>query len=168
MIPLVLVLVIAALAAYTDVRTRRIPNVLPAALLCAGMVLAALHGWQSAAISAGLFAGVFALGTILFALKLFGGGDVKLIAAASATLGWPHAAPFIICTMLAGGVLGIVLSIARGRLRPVLENLKAVAFPLLSGVRPAPISSAVGTMPYGLAIFAGAAALAFGTAIGLV
>jgi hypothetical protein len=67
--------------------------------------------------------------------------------------------------MLAGGVLGIVLSIARGRLRPVLENLKAVAFPLLSGVRPAPISSAVGTMPYGLAIFVGAASVAVGSAL---
>ena len=167
MIALVLVLVIAAAAAYTDVRTRRIPNALPAVLLCAGIVLAALHGWQSAAMSIALFAGVFAFGTFLFALKLFGGGDVKLIAAACATLGWPHALLFLICTMLAGGLLGLYLSIARGRLRPVLENVKAVAFPLVSGVRPAPITSAVGTMPYGLAIFAGAAALALGTAFGL-
>lgn len=167
MFVLTLVLVIAAIAAYTDVTTRRIPNLLPAVLLGAGVVLQAFHGWQSAAISIGLFLGTFAFGTFLFSLKLLGGGDVKLIAAACAALGWPAAAGFLIYTIIAGGILGISISVARGRLRPVIENVKATAFPLLSGVRPAPISSAVGTMPYGLAIFAGAATLALVNALGL-
>ncbi len=167
MIVLTLVLVIAAIAAYTDVRSRRIPNALSAALLGAGITLHAMHGWQSAAISIGLFLGVFAFGTFLFSFKLIGGGDVKLIAAASAALGWPDTVAFLLYTMIAGGVLGVTISIARGRLRPVCDNVKTIVFPLLAGVRPAPISSAVGTMPYGLAIFAGAATLALGNAFGL-
>lgn len=165
---LVLVLVIAAVAAYTDVRTRRIPNALPAALLAAGITLHAMHGWQSAAISIGLFVGVFAFGTFLFSYKLIGGGDVKLIAASAAALGWPDTAAFLLYTMLAGGLLGVALSLAHGRLRAVCGNVKTIVFPMLSGVRPAPLSSsAVGTMPYGLAIFAGAATLALGNAFGL-
>jgi prepilin peptidase CpaA len=167
MIVLGLVLVSAAIAAYTDVRSRRIPNAVSAALLLAGLTLHAFAGWQSEAISIGLFLGVFAFGTMLFSFKLLGGGDVKLIAAAAATLGWPDTAPFLLYTMVAGGILGIIISIARGRLRPVLNNVKALVFPMLSGVRPAPISSAVGTMPYGLAIFAGAATLALCNALGL-
>jgi prepilin peptidase CpaA len=168
MIALTLVLVIAAIAAYTDVRSRRIPNALPATLLAAGITLHALHGWQSAAISIGLFLGVFAFGTFLFSFHFIGGGDVKLIAAAAAVLGWPDTVAFLLYTMVAGGILGIALSIACGRLRPVCDNVKAIVFPLLTGVRPAPISaSAVGTMPYGLAIFAGAATLALGNALGL-
>lgn len=167
MIVLTLVLVIAAIAAYTDVTSRRIPNLLPAVLLCAGVTLHAIHGWQSAAISIGLFLGAFAFGTFLFSLKLLGGGDVKLIAASCAALGWPDAPAFLLYTIIAGGILGISISIARGRLRAVARNVKSMAFPLLSGVRPAPISSAAGTMPYGLAIFAGAAIVAIGNALGL-
>jgi prepilin peptidase CpaA len=168
LIALSLVLIIAAVAAYTDIKSRHIPNVLPASLLAAGIALNALHGWQSAAISVGLFLGVFALGTFLFSFGLIGGGDVKLIAAAAAALGWPDTVAFLLYTMLAGGVLGLLMSAARGRLRPMFANVKSIVFPMFSGVRPAPISSsAVGTMPYGLAIFAGAATLALGNAFGL-
>jgi prepilin peptidase CpaA len=165
MIALALVLVFAAIAAYTDVTSRRIPNALCALLLCSGLLLQAMHGWQNAAIGIALFLGAFALGTLLFSFKLLGGGDVKLIAAACAALGWPAAGAFVLCTIVAGGILGISISVARGRVRPVFENVKSMVFPLLSGVRPAPISSAVGTMPYGLAIFAGAASVAVGTAL---
>jgi len=167
MIVLIWVLTTAAIAAYTDVTSRRIPNALPAALLAAGIALGALHGWQSATIGIGLFVGVFAFGTFLFSFGLLGGGDVKMIAAASAALGWPDTAAFLLYTMVAGGVIGLSMSAARGRLRPMFDNIKAIAFPMLSGVRPAPVSSAVGTMPYGLAIFAGAAMLALGNAFGL-
>jgi prepilin peptidase CpaA len=167
MIVLSLVLVIAAVAAYTDVTSRRIPNALPAVLVVEGITLHVLAGWQSAAISICLCLGVFALGAFLFSLGLIGGGDVKLIAAAAATLGWPDTLPFLFYTVIAGGFLGIAISLARGRLRPVLANVKALAFPMLSGVRPAPIASAVGTMPYGVAIFAGAATLALTNALGL-
>jgi prepilin peptidase CpaA len=168
MIVLTLVLITAAIAAYTDVTSRRIPNALPAALLAAGIAVNAMHGWQSAAISIGLFLGVFAFGTFLFSFGLLGGGDVKLIAAASAALGWPDALAFLLYTMVAGGILGLSMSAARGRLRPMFANVKSIVFPMLSGVRPAPLSSsAVGTMPYGLAIFAGAATLALGNAFGL-
>lgn len=167
MVVLILVLSVAAAAAFTDVTSRRIPNVLSALLLCSGVALQATHGWQSAIISIGLFLGAFAFGTLLFSFNLLGGGDVKLIAAACAALGWPLAAAFLLYTIVAGGILGISISVARGRLRPVIENIKAMAIPLFSGVRPAPITSAVGTMPYGLAIFAGAATLTVGNALGL-
>lgn len=167
MFGLMLVLLATAAAAYTDVTTRRIPNVIPAILLAGGLVTAAFGGWSHAAISIGLFIGVFALGTALFSLKLIGGGDVKLIAAAAAALGWPNSAAFLIYTILAGGVLGIIIAIARGRLRPMLLNLRSMTLPMLSGVRPAALPSVAGSMPYGLAIFAGAATLAVGEALGL-
>jgi len=162
-----LVLICAAIAAYTDVTSRRIPNALPALLLAAGIALSALHGWQSAVIGIGLFLAVFALGTVLFSFGLIGGGDVKLAAAASAALGWPDTAAFLLYTMVAGGIIGLAISVARGRLRPTLANVKALAFPMLSGVRPAPVSSAAGTMPYGLAFFAGAAVVALSNVFGL-
>ncbi len=167
MIGLSLVLIAAAIAAYSDIKTRRIPNALSAALLAGGLALHATAGWQSEAISIGLTLAVFAVGTFLFSLKLIGGGDVKLLAAASAALGWPDTAAFLLYTIIAGGVLGVAITIARGRLRPMLSNLKTMALPALFGLRPAAVPSAVGSMPYGVAIFAGAAALTVGTTLGL-
>lgn len=166
MIALALVLIAAAVAAYTDVRTRRIPNTLAGAVLAFGLTLHAFDGWESFAISVGLCLAVFALGTGLFAFKLIGGGDVKLLAAASAALGWPDTAAFLLYTIIAGGILGVAIAIARGRLRPVIFNLKSMIFPVLSGVRPAAVPSAVGTMPYGVAIFAGAVILAIDSTLG--
>jgi prepilin peptidase CpaA len=165
-IALSLVLVAATIAAYTDLRTRRIPNALSAALLVAGLSLSGTAGWQHAAIGVALFGAVFAAGTALFSLKLIGGGDVKLLAAAAAALGWPDAAVFLLYTILAGGALGVAIAVIRRRLRPMVSNLRTMIFPVLTGVRPAAIPSAVGTMPYGLAIFAGAAALTLGNALG--
>jgi prepilin peptidase CpaA len=166
MIALALVLIAAAVAAYSDLKTRRIPNELAAILLVAGLTLSATRGWQSAAVSIGLCLLVFALGTLLFSFKLIGGGDVKLLAAAAAVLGWPDTVAFLLYTILAGGVLGLATAIVRGRLRPMLSNLKAMLFPVLSGLRPAAVPSAAGSMPYAVAIFVGAAALTVGDALG--
>lgn len=166
MISLGLVLGATAIAAYMDVTTRRIPNVIPATLLVAGLALTAFAGWQTAFVSIGLCVAVFILGTLLFSLKLIGGGDVKLLAASAAALGWPNSAAFLLYTILAGGIIGVVIALLRGRLGPMLANMRAMIFPVLSGSRPVALPSAVGSMPYGLAIFAGAAALALCTVFG--
>lgn len=164
---LTLVLIASAIAAYTDVRTRRIPNALPAGLLAGGLGLSAAAGWQQAAIALSLFAVVFAFGTLLFSFHLIGGGDVKLLAAAAAALGWPDTAAFLLYTILAGGVLGLTIAVFRRRLRPMFTNLRNMAIPVLSGMSPGAVSSSVGSMPYGLAIFAGAVALVAGSTLGL-
>lgn len=162
-----LVLCASAIAAYTDLRTRRIPNAVPAGLLAAGLLLAATGGWQHALMSTGLFVAVFLVGTLLFSLKFIGGGDVKLIAAAAAALGWPDTAAFLLYTILAGGLIGVAITVWRGRMRPMLANVRAMFTPVLSGLRPSTLPSVVGSMPYGVAIFAGAATLAAGDTIGL-
>jgi prepilin peptidase CpaA len=53
--------------------------------------------------------GLFVAGFALFALGLFGGGDAKLLAAAGLWFGWPQTMPFLMLTVLAGGVLAIVV-----------------------------------------------------------
>ncbi len=167
MIAFALVLLAAALAAYTDLTRRRIPNGLVFALLVCGLAVHAMHGWRQLAIALLIFLAVLFFGLPLFAARITGGGDVKLMAAAAATLGWPDAATFVLYTLVAGGVLGLSYSIARGRLRSTLAGVGALALPMLSGVLPAASPSRSATMPYALAIFAGAAALAIGNAFDL-
>ncbi|HEV3152341.1 MAG TPA: prepilin peptidase [Candidatus Baltobacteraceae bacterium] len=149
-----LVLVAALAAAVCDVRTRRIPNALVGALLLAGIVANAFGGWKPVAVDVLLVAAVVIAGTFAFSLKLIGGGDVKLLAAAAGTLGYPACVFFILCTLVSGGLIAVAYAAMRGRLRATFANVQTMAIPVFAGVRPARPDGT--PMPYALAIFAGA------------
>ena len=84
----------------------------------------------------------FAAGFFLFALKMVGGGDVKLLAATSLWAGPALILSFIFITAIAGGVIGLaMLLLQRRRAVPVsVDNAH--------GAAPA-------VMPYGVAIAVG-------------
>jgi prepilin peptidase CpaA len=154
-IALALVLVASFVAAIADIRTRRVPNVLCAALFVSGLALSAFSGWQAAAADLAIAAIVIVLGTFAFSMKLIGGGDVKLLAAAAGTLGYPAGAAFLLFTLLCGGIVGIAFAALRGRLAGTFSNVRAMALPVFAGV--APVRPQAGlAMPYAVAIFTGA------------
>lgn len=97
-------------AALSDLRSLIIPNRYPIAiaLLYPAYVLAAGHAidWPGGLMVAG---GTFAVGLALFALRLTGGGDVKLLTAIALWAGPGLILPFFLVTALAGGVLAILL-----------------------------------------------------------
>ena len=131
-------------AAFTDIRTRRIPNALVVILACLGLVRLALDLWAGSALAAvGLdlaLAGlVFLAGTALFATGLMGGGDVKLMAAASIWFGTAGTAEFLISTVLAGGALACFFLMRRGARR----------------IAGGPSASSGDSLPYGVAIALG-------------
>ena len=148
------VLVMCAAAAICDVRAQRIPNVLVGILFIAGLALNALAGLQYAGMDVVITIAVLILGTAAYALKLIGGGDIKLLAAAAGTLGYPTAVGLILFTFLAGGVIALAVSAARGTMRTTVANIRGVALPMMSGVAPPRLQSGT-PMPYALAICAG-------------
>lgn len=167
MIAIVLIVAASAVAAYLDLKRGRIPNALVLVLLLCGLTVQAMHGWAQPVIALAIFFITLAAGLPLFAMKIMGGGDLKFMAAGAATLGWPDALLFLLFTLLAGGVLGAAYSIARRGLRATVASVSALMFPMLSGARPATADVRAGTMPYALAIFAGAAIIALGNALDL-
>jgi prepilin peptidase CpaA len=113
-----------ALACVTDLRTRRIPNVLTISA-AAGAVLfhLATGGWQAAGWSiVGLFVGAL-LFLPMFALRGMGAGDVKLLAAVGAWIGPGQVAVVALATSLVGGVMAVVVALAYGYLRKALTNI---------------------------------------------
>lgn len=101
-------------AAARDVATRLIPDAVPIALVGLGVLYRILTvGWAGAGVS--LLAGclIFA-GLLGLAMRgWLGGGDVKLIAALSTGLTLDQVWLFIVATVFAGGVLGVVYIIGR-------------------------------------------------------
>ncbi|MEL0253267.1 MAG: prepilin peptidase [Novosphingobium sp.] len=76
-------------AAFTDIRRRQIDNWLNAAIALSAPVYwwaAGLSLWPDIAIQLGLTLGVFIALAGLFAFKMMGGGDVKLLSALAL---WP-------------------------------------------------------------------------------
>lgn len=156
---LALVLGASLVAAVTDLRTRRIPNALVIALLACGLAANALNGWQAVGTDALIVVAVLLAGTVAFSLRLIGGGDIKLLAAAAGTLVYPTCVTFILFTLLCGGVLAVVFAAVRGRLGATITNVQAMALPLFAGARPVRPQDSI-AMPYALAIFGGAACTA--------
>jgi prepilin peptidase CpaA len=150
-----LVLAASLLAALSDVRTRRIPNALVIGLFACGLAANALLGWQAVTIAVAIAILMLFAGSVAFSMRLIGGGDVKLLAAAAGTLGYPSAISFLLFTLLCGGVLAVAFSAARGRLGATIANVQSMTLPLFSGVRPVRPEDSI-AMPYALAIFAGA------------
>ena len=118
-------LTIAGAACVTDLRTRRIPNVLTIGAALAGLVFqfatGGVEGLGQAALGWLLGALVFLLP---FALGGLGGGDVKLLAALGAWLGPADALWLVLYTGVAGGVMAVAVSARYGYLGTALQNVR--------------------------------------------
>lgn len=152
---------VAATAAVTDLRDRRIPNRLTYSAMIAGLALqAAVHGWRGLLLSfAGgcLFGGVF---LFFHLVRAMGAGDVKLAAALGCIIGPAASWQVMFFTAMAGGVMAIVVMVATGRTLQTLRNTLSVAgFHARHGLRTHPVinldNPTAVRLPYGLAFAAG-------------
>ena len=165
-------IVLLLAATFMDMRTRRIPN----AIVASGMLTAlALHAVAPA--GEGLFAwpwggmGVLqsllglgsglALFMPLHLIRALGAGDVKLLGMVGAWLGAPLVIGAAVLTLLAGGVMALLVMAFSGTTRQVLANVRFMLTTALIGVQSgrlagldAPSAGSV-RLPYAVAILAG-------------
>jgi prepilin peptidase CpaA len=161
--PELIAIAIAIAACCWDVATSRIPNALT---LSAAALAIVFHAFAPAGGGAwfplvGLAAGL-AVFFPMFALRAMGAGDVKLMAALGAWIGWKSIVFVALYGSLAGGVLALVVGLRRRYLRQAFSNLKLLAtYWWVEGVKPLPaltLEAKNGVrLPYALAIAAGLA-----------
>ena len=134
------VVAISLIACVTDLRTRRIPNVLTFGAAIAGLVVhTALEGTTGALTAGGGWLTGLLIFLPFFALGGMGGGDVKLLAALGAWLGPYETLYLALYSAAAGGVLAVVIAFARGYLRTAFANvLDILRYWRESGIRPVP------------------------------
>jgi prepilin peptidase CpaA len=104
-----------AMAAAMDLFTMTIPNRISLALIVTFAIAAPLSGLGLAAIGSHLAAGLLMLviGFFMFARGWLGGGDAKLLAAASLWIGLDWLLPYLLYVTVAGGLLVIGLLLYR-------------------------------------------------------
>ena len=130
----------ASAACITDIRAGRIPNVLTFGALLIGLVAQSVApaGAGGAAALGGAFAGVLVFFPV-FALGGMGAGDVKLMGALGAWLGWSPALYTALYAAVAGGVLAVAVAWRHGYLWRAFQNVLALlSFWRVEGVRPFP------------------------------
>jgi prepilin peptidase CpaA len=131
-------LAIALAACVTDIRSRRIPNVLTFGGALAGIVFHVVTGGIDGLIlgSSGWIVGGLVF-FIPFALGGLGAGDVKLLGALGAWLG-PMAIVWVaLYTGIAGGIAAVAVALARGYLSQAFKNIYLLLMHWrVAGVRP--------------------------------
>lgn len=142
-----------AWAAYGDVRRYLIPNKISLLILATyvGFSLSSAFlpdfypsvNWFGGFIVGGV---MLAVGLVLFARGIMGGGDVKLLASASVWAGPAHIFDLLVITALVGGVLAVAVGLSRVR--------HAQTEPADSG----PVKEVA--LPYGVAIAVGGVVVA--------
>jgi prepilin peptidase CpaA len=148
---LVLISILPALvitAALKDLTSMTIPNWI-SGLLVLGFVPAAWAaglGVGEMGLHLAVGVGGLLIGMGLFAARVIGGGDAKLMAAAALWLGLKSAGLFLLWTGVAGGLFCLALIMARRSLQPYAAGTGGWMGQLLEPK---------GDIPYGVAICAG-------------
>jgi prepilin peptidase CpaA len=156
---ILLLVPLAIIIAYYDVRYRRIPNAFVLATLAGGLSINLIYAGLGGVLTS---LGGCALAFIpLFILHIFGGmgaGDVKLFAAIGAVVGTSLVMPTLLIVVLTGGVIAVYSMIRNGTVRATMQRVLMILVGLLPGwqmPRFAVPADRRHTIPYGVAIMLG-------------
>jgi len=149
----------AIMITYMDIRYRRIPNKLVLITLVGGIAVNTVaHGWSGFFASLGGMGLAFGLMFFLHAFGTMGAGDVKLFAAIGSVLGISLVPPTLLVVAVTGGVFAILKMIHAKRVTSTMLGVLQFFIGLLPGQRvprfeiPADRSY---TLPYALPICCG-------------
>jgi prepilin peptidase CpaA len=158
----VLLVLLLLLATAVDLRERRIPNWLVAwgIIIALAFHVFAYEGKGAVFALSGLGVGMAMLFP-MYALRVMGAGDVKLMGMIGTFLGGASVLGAVLASMVAGGILAIATAAGKRMLPQMFTNLgdivrqfhiKQIIGP---GVSPMPSVASVGKMPYAIAITVG-------------
>ncbi len=155
-----LTLVAVGIAMVTDLRWRRIPNLLTFPAMLVGIVLrTSFQGWEGLALSlCGLIGGPLLL-LLMHTGRGLGMGDIKLAAAVGAILGPPLTLVAMLLTALAGGMLALGSQLRPGGVLAPTLSVLCIGLPGLGRLAKAhatvPVPTAPAKIPYGVGIAIG-------------
>src|SRR6202046_1885424 len=151
-----LALALALSAAWTDWRTRKIPNWLTVPALLLGLTVhTMIAGWPGA--KTALEGAGLGLGLLLpfVLLRGLGAGDWKLMGALGAWLGAYNIILALLGTIFVAGVMGVVQVLRSGRVKQTLANMWVVFLTLVTfGMRSSKINldnPGLLSLPFGVA-----------------
>lgn len=137
-----------AFAASMDLFTMTIPNRISLALIATFLIALPFSGLGLAGAASHIGAGalMLAVGIFMFSMGWLGGGDAKIMAAASLWLGFEWLFPYLLWVAMTGGTLVSLILAYRGLALPLFLEKQPWAVRL---------HKKGGGIPYGVALAAG-------------
>jgi prepilin peptidase CpaA len=121
------VVALGGLAAWFDIRERRVPNSVTIPALAAGLAIGALGGWEGLGWALGGAAFGFFFALPFFLVGGLGAGDLKLLTAFGALLGPGRLVTAIVVMGLVGGAMAFVAMVQRRAVVRTFRNLWLLA-----------------------------------------
>ena len=119
-----LLLVVVLAAAVYDVRYRRIPNWVSVGGIASAVLANSLtHGIPGLLFSLAGFALSFGFYFLLYLIHAMGAGDVKLMGAIGALVGWKNWVAIFVIAAILGGIMAMILIISRNRVKRTFWNI---------------------------------------------
>lgn len=149
------------ISVVTDLRTRKIKNIVTFPTMAAALVLRLIFGGWGTVSGTGLLSGIVGMivgGAIFWFIARKGGmgqGDVKLMAAVGAGVGFPSVIFCFVGTGIVGGIHAIVVLLWRGEFLYALKNMGRNAVQKMRPSQTECVSYRSPKIPYGLAIALG-------------
>ncbi len=147
--------VVVVFSAWSDVRTRRIPNWLTVGGAGLGLVLQTYRGGPAGLLASlagmGLGLGMF---MALYAAGGMGAGDVKLFGAVGALVGPQHLLIVFVLTGVLGGIAAAGLALTRSKLSSAIRQTGELIFDLVRFRVPRTHENPM-RLPYGAVIAGG-------------
>ena len=120
----VLLLIVALAAAVYDVRYRRIPNWISVGGIALGVLANLLtHGIPGLLFALAGFALGFGLYFLLYLVHAMGAGDVKLMGAIGALVGWQNWVAIFVIAAILGGIMAMIVILSRNRVKKTFWNI---------------------------------------------
>jgi len=154
-----LLIPLAVIITYYDVKYRRIPNAFVLATLSSGIIINSIFGGLHGTLQS--LGGLILAFILMFMMHVFGAmgaGDVKLFAAIGSVTGAAYVLPMFLIVVLTGGVLAVVSALRAGALGSTFFRVLRILAGLLPGWQmprfAVPADKRL-TIPYGVAITLG-------------
>jgi prepilin peptidase CpaA len=133
----VLLLIVALAAAVYDVRYRRIPNWISVGGIALGVLANSItRGIPGLLFALGGFALGFGLYFLFYLIHARGAGDVKLMGAIGALVGWKNWLAIFVISAIVGGIMAMILIVARSRVKKTFWNIGFILNQLMRGRAP--------------------------------
>ncbi len=129
-----------AVATYTDIKERKVRNRLTVPMFIAGVAVACSLNGSTGVIQSLKGAGFCFLLILVLPLRA-GGGDIKLMTACGAWLGWPLAQNFFGWTVMLTAIAAIVWAVKTLGIKGLLSRLKEEMTAFVFELRPQPLGS---------------------------
>lgn len=155
-------LLLLAFAAWHDLSTHRIPNILTGMGVVLGMGYQVLGSGSAGALSAveGMGMGLMMF-LPFYLMRAMGAGDVKLMAMVGVWLGPGGTIGAVLGSFIAGGVMAVVFAMKSGVLKNLIRNVALLLPGMFSrqgradGTVAFGLHRSLGKLPYGVAIALG-------------